>query len=165
MARHCLWLAKNRVLTPGKRFLVEGDETEMHRKLVMKGEVNGLVWEWLACFCSKPDQVYNFYRTKSELPRAVIGDGELLVNTQCVIHCWDFYVKDARPRSAKVAEVLKRISQGETRRGSRNNRIRYRVIRADMVIDYSKESQMGTPEMIAENLAAPCKVQLQEQGE
>ena len=154
IAKHCLHLSQTRKVDPGKRFMVEGDETEMHRKVVMQGEINGLIYEWLVRFATSPNQVYERYRSKSESSRAQIGDDRILVNTQCVIDCWDSYMpKDARrPSTSRTGSVLTKVSDRVIKIGKRGSQIRYHVVKPGMVLDWCKQHQIGDEGHIATNL-------------
>lgn len=154
IARHCLALAENRRVKPGKRFLVEGAEASLHRQLVLQGEVNGLIYEWLARFATKPEELYIWYRGKSTMPLALIGDGGLFVNTQCVIDCWTKYMGERQlPSTSRIGTVLSRVSNRSARLGPRDQRVRYHMIKADMVLEWSRQYQVGNEDEIRKNLA------------
>lgn len=161
IARHCLYLAENRDLVPGKRFLVEGDETQMHRKLVMQGETNGLVYEWLVRFATNPDAVTKAYRAKNQQPLALIGDGMVLVNTQCVIDCWRLYMPEdvRRPSTTRIGRVLGRLASMPVRAGKRGDRARYHAIKADMILEWCREQQIGNEGRIEENLKNELEIE------
>lgn len=154
LAKHCLYLCEHRKLIPGRRFLVEGDETQMHRQLAMQGETNGLVYEWLVRFATNPGQVEKAYRTKKERPLAQIGNGEILVNTQCVLDCWRLYMSEdvRRPSSTRIGKVLARLAYKTARIGSRGKRNRYHVIKSDLILEWCREQQIGNEDQIEENL-------------
>jgi hypothetical protein len=155
LAMHCLALSETRQINPGKRFLVEGDETHMHRKLLMQGSVDGLVHEWLVRFASKPSVVATRYKGKQEPSKAIIADGAIMVNTQCVIDCWDGYMGDSRrPSTRKVGHALKKLATRTTRRGPRGDRSRYYVIAPEMVVELAEEMQIGSEDQILANVQA-----------
>lgn len=167
IAMHCLHLAETRTIKPGKRFLVEGDETELHRKLLMQGETKGLVYEWLVRFATSPTQVNNTYRTKKQRPLALIGAGEICVNTQGVIDCWKLYMPDdaRRPSSNTIGRALSHLAERRARLGSRDDRNWYHVIKADMVLEWCRQQQIGNEDKIQENLRRNMDIEQMEDDE
>ena len=164
IARHCLYLAANREITTGKRFLVEGDETSMHQRLMMQGDTNGLVYEWLARYATAPEQVEKVYRGKSQEPQARIGAGQIYVNTQCVLDCWRTYMHEdvKRPTATRIGRVLSRLAHRTVRIGPRGTRVRMHVIRADMVLTWCRQQQIGNEDRIEENLMMDLDVEMDE---
>lgn len=158
LAKHCLWLAFNRTIVPGKRFLVEGTGvSEMHRKLVMQGDGAGLVYEWVARFASDPKKLRQSYVTKKQSPLGRVGGGQLLVNSQGVIDNWAMYMGDdlRRPSTTKIGSTLAKLSEGVCKVGGRGKQLRFHSLRADLVIGWSDQNQVGDSEQISANLAAP----------
>jgi hypothetical protein len=153
IAKHCLWLYENRVVTPGRRFLVEGDETEMHRGMIMQGDTNSLVYEWIARFASNPGLVYQRYKAAQTIPLAQIGNGEIRVNAECLIECWDCYMKHALPpKSTRIGPALGKLSERVARLGPREDRHRFHVIKPDMIVEWCERHQIGNEDRIADNL-------------
>jgi len=154
IAMHCLWLHQNRTIVEGKRFLVEGAETEMHRQMIMQGDTNGLVYEWLVRFASHPDPLLDrFRKTPGKQALAWIGNGELLVNADCVIACWDVYMPALdKPKSTRISKVLRDLSARTRRLGPRTDRNRFHVIKPDLVVEWSRRHQIGNEDKIVANI-------------
>jgi hypothetical protein len=177
IARHCLWLAENRQIKRGKRFLVEGEQTEMHRRLMLQGDTNGLVYEWLVRFASNPHAIAQVYRgKKNQLPLAGIGKAkgkgyelvstiedadkkppppyELLVNNEGVVDCWKTYMPEAKPpMHQRIGRVLSRLSHKTTRiANEKGERTRYHAIKPDMILEWCRQNQIGNEDIIARNL-------------
>lgn len=146
IAKHCIWLALNRQIKRGKRFLVEGVAVDdMHRKLIMQGETAGLIYEWLARFASNPQALYRSYQTKKQAPLAVIGNQEILINAQGLIDSWPIYMGlDNRcPSTTKVGQTLNKLADGTRKRGRRLTRTTYHKIRLDLIAGWAEDNQIG----------------------
>ena len=159
IARHCLALREDRPLVgKGTRFIVEGNETPMHRKLVMRGSADELVFEWLARFASDPDKVLTRYKGANEPPRAQIGEDQVLVNTQGVVDCLDAYkLSDNKKLSAqRIGKALKKFSIGQTR-PRELGLIRFYSVKPDMVIEWAMDNQVGDEDKINANLKRDLK--------
>jgi hypothetical protein len=154
LAKHALWLRENRTITPGKRFLVEGDSMDnMHRKLVMQGEDAGLIFEWLVRFASNPQALYGVYRVKKQPALALVGNNQVLINTEAVLTVWDVYMGDQkRPSTTKVGATLRKLSEGYRKIGSRGSQVRYHVIKTDLVTGWASDNQVGDEVAIRRNL-------------
>jgi len=153
IAKHALWLAENRTIVEGRRFLVEGDETEMHRNMITQGDTNGLVYEWLARFASNPEPLYKRYRSAQKPPLARVSNDELLVNTEGLIDCWDLYMSEGeKPKSTRIGRVLGNLSHRVRKLGARHERTSFHVIEPDLVVEWSAKNQIGNEDKIAMNL-------------
>jgi hypothetical protein len=146
LAKHCLWLRDNRKLKPGKRFLVEGTEMdEMHRKILMQGD--GLIYEWLARFCSNPTTAYSNFAIKKSDRLVRIGGEKLRINTQGLADCWSLYMNEKdykKPKTQEIGDALRKLSDGVCRLGPRNGkRPRFYKIRFDLVTGWACENQVG----------------------
>jgi hypothetical protein len=160
LAKHCLYLYQNRKFTPGKRFLVEGDETEMHRQMILQGDSNGLVYEWLARFATNPEQVTNRYKGENRAPLAHIGEGKLLINTQCVLDTWGAYMPKETPslNTTRIGTALGQVSERIARLGPRGDRNRYHVIEPDMILEWCRKNQVGNEDKIEDNLQRTLEI-------
>ncbi len=162
MAAHCLYLIQNRSVKLGRRFVVDGDETSMHRSMAMQGITKNHVYEWLARFACDPDKVYARYaagETKRS-PAAVIGDGQLLVNTQGVKDCWSVYMDDRSHVTLPIlGSALKNLSLGEKRLAGRK---RYHAIKPEYVLDWLTNNQVGDDETFISNLNSPRTIRVGE---
>ncbi len=154
IAKHVLWLNQNhqKNVIPGKRFVVEGESTEVHRALVTRGEKRGLVLEWLAHFATNPVAVERFYATKKSEQLAKIGNGRLLVNTRAVSENWTIYgEKSPCLTTTMIGRILGQIST-RVRLGDPDDRVRYHNINFDHVLDWSSgDAQIGNPRKMKEH--------------
>jgi len=164
IAKHCVWLSQHREIIRGKRFLVEGESADdMHRKLIMQGGVSGLICEWLARFSSNPDPLTR-NGDKRVRPLALIGNGDVLINTQGLIDGWATYMKrDGReiplPSATKVGAALTKLSGGRSKKlGSRLDRTTYHAIDFEMVASWSNTNQIGNEDKMRQNLKKPLVI-------
>ncbi len=148
IALHALWLRDNHVVeTPGKRFWVEGDVSQMHRLLMTGSKWNSLCCEWLCRYLMQP----NLYDTSATnfIRR---GDGELLVNDQALIDGWELYIKNTKieAETAKIGAALRALSSTSRRKQLRNKnvRTRYRIIDVDHILAWSDRHNIGDREVI-----------------
>jgi hypothetical protein len=141
VARHALWLAQNREVSPGKRFWVEGDVTQMHRLVTIMSDWPSRACEWLVRFLMNPKP---YAQRNDGLVR--VGDGKLLVNEQAIIDGWKLYFPDTRiePETAKIGAALRTIA-GVDRPCLRWNgaRYRYRDINVETLFAWSEVHGLG----------------------
>jgi hypothetical protein len=157
IAQHILWLKENREIVHGKRFIVEGVSMDaMHRKLVTQGDLVGPMYEWIARFASNPKELYKHAITKSEEPKAFIGEGKLLVNAQGMLDGWGVYMgkHSQPPKTTHLGRALSKMSEGSAKLGSRDNRVRYHQIRFDLVVGWAIDNQIGDDFAMRQNYEA-----------
>jgi hypothetical protein len=106
LARHALWLRDNRQIREGRRFLVEGKESTMHRTLATQTGLSGLVCEWLVGYLMHPDEID---RTRKGLISR--GGGHLAINTRVISDTWEMFVKsDKVPTLHRLGRTLRNLS-------------------------------------------------------
>src|SRR3970282_1038333 len=86
IAKHALWLAENRVVQSGRRFLVEGSDSSLHRTLTTSSGLRSAVCNWLVSYLLSPKNVDS---TKKLLVRR--HEGMLLVTSRGVSTGWNTY--------------------------------------------------------------------------
>ena len=103
IAAHARWLAENRVVIPGKRFLVEGIIETFHKRLATNGDIRELVIEWICKGLVKTDwPTYN-----NENPGIRFGHGKLYVNSAFINQMWEMLMSDKQiPSTAKIGKAL-----------------------------------------------------------
>lgn len=146
IAGHVLWLAANRTVTPGKRFLVEGHMTQMHEMLATAGKWTALTCEWIVRhMVERQPAVVSKHG-------AVIGNGELLVNSHVIVDCWDSYIRSAgRPSVQLIGRSLTNVSKG-TRR---IKNVRYHAIKVDALLRWADTNQIGDIDAMRELINGP----------
>jgi len=146
IAAHCLWLAANRNVVPGKRFLVEGHMTQMHEMLATAGKWTALTCEWIARHLVDPSPAVN-----AKLG-VIVGGGELLVNSHVIVDCWDSYIKSSgRPSVQLVGRSLTNIAAGDKRKGN----VRYHRIKTEALLRWTDKNQIGDVEAMRALIAGP----------
>ena len=156
LAKHTLWLAQNREVAEGKRFLTDGEATEIHRALITKGEKQGYVLEWLARFALNPDKVEKqYYGSKKQRRLALCGNGQMLVNTQAIVDCWTQYHRSElayfkiSPRA--IGQMVAHLSHGVRKLGARDERLKYHLVNFDNVRQIAEELQLDV-ELMEQNV-------------
>lgn len=135
LAKHVRWMHENRSVPEGRRFRVDGEAEEIARALLVRGDKQELVLEWIARYCLDPKRLADFYRQSKKTPMAYIGNGQLLINVQAVLDCSEKYrpgIKD-RLGPTTIGRVLIQLSHGQRRLGERDDRIKYHLVNFDNV--------------------------------
>jgi hypothetical protein len=146
IAAHVLWLAANREVVPGKRFLVEGHMTQMHEMLATAGKWTALTCEWIVRHLVDASPAVN---SKSGV---IVGGGELLVNSHVIVDCWDSYIRSAgRPSVQLIGRSLTNISSGD----KRLNSIRYKKIKVEALMRWADTNQIGDVDVMKAAIAGP----------
>lgn len=157
IAAHALWLGENRKVTPGARFFVEGEITELHRHLATSGTGRSLVLEFLLRVLMQADTPA--LKLPVQERRGIqIGEGKLLITSAFVQSHWST-VMTAQPRPPSlrfIGNVLAGISHGlqvritEAPQGGKAERRRHRChdVRLDMLEHAVETLQVGDWELI-----------------
>jgi hypothetical protein len=161
IARHVLYLAQSRTVIAGRKFLVDGEQSDIHRALINRGDKNEIVLEWLTNLMESPERVLQQYATRKEQPLAVVGDGGVFVNTKGFVdHQTLFRTPDKKllllPGIA--SRILSRLSGGRQRRMG-ESRDRYHVINPERVFEWADRTQLGDIETMKANLSRPLKLE------
>lgn len=148
IAQHVSWLAENRKVIPGGRFIVEGHTSKMLRNLAVSGKWTGLVCEWLTRYMARP--VPNL----AQLDLVRIGNGRILINSNAVVQFWTQYIQsEPQPSTPRIGRALTNISRSDDQ--IRINDIRYKDINPDLVLQWAEENQIGNPDAMRSWIAAP----------
>ena len=149
IAAYALWLRDNRVVVPGKRFLVSGETSLVHRKIATGGGFRGLVVEWIAKAVLR-----RHWTQYGRHPGIVMGGGRLYVNASFVKDTWKDVLDDDRPPSLKrIGQALKGLTVPDPKTGKHERRFPLGEGRADFhcldpqhVYDAAIDLQVGTVE-------------------
>lgn len=141
IAKHALWLTQNRVVRPGRRFLVTGDAPALAKKLLTTKPTVAAVLEWLGrCVLDKAKQLHSM--SQGHLVR--IGGGQLLVSLEAIDSWWTTYGgSHRRPGTPAIASALAQVSTPEKVRPTSTTgqpRPRCSVVKVDTLLEWADES-------------------------
>jgi len=158
-AKHCLYLAHTRQIERAGRFWQKGNQTSMHLALVMGGETDSFVYEWVIRFASNPKPLYEAARSKQTRPLALIGTNKtngctgIFVNTQAIVDHWDTYMHGyPKLNTNQVNKALKKMSAKSSRLGRRYDRTEYNVVEPGMVLEWARQKQVGNTDAVEDFL-------------
>lgn len=150
IAEHLHWLAQNVVVTPGKRFLVEGKASHMHRKLAVHGRIPSLCAEWIAKVATSeklPDGI-----TRRALVR--FGNSRLLVNVNALVSTWDMYIQsDDVPSTTRLGRALRTLASVDEQ--IILNGQRYWEINAKTIVEFAEDHQICNVDKLRAVIARP----------
>jgi hypothetical protein len=107
--QHFKWLAVNRQVTLGNRFLVEGDIGALRGRILTRARLPSLVCEWIVSYMLNPLACPEI-ETKGDV---LIGDGAALVRAGALASAWEKYIKSDKPRSVEaISRVLSSWHRG-----------------------------------------------------
>lgn len=144
IARHALWLAANRPIVPGKRFLVEGGSSSMERAVLTSSEVSGSVMEWCVSFLAQPKVNLSH---REGLAR--VDNGRLLVNVRALSRHWDDYVKGGgRFSTGYLAKALSSVSEAAPVRmpDASGAPVDYCEVKRDVLLEWAARTGFMTVE-------------------
>lgn len=108
IAQHSVWLRENREVVSGKRFIVEGNDSALHARLMVSNSVAGLICEFLAKSISEATP-----KMKESLSEKLKwGNGEVWVVVQAFQDrsLWDNFVPgNIFPTSATLYRALQNL--------------------------------------------------------
>lgn len=151
IAKHALWLRDNRVVVPGKRFLVEGSARDVSKQLATRGGVAGRVAEWLVRYlCETPTSSIAARQSSPQQKDVVrVGNGKYLVNTNAIVTFWEQYSKSkVTPTTPQVGAALRNLSTRQVRAGSK----RYFDIDIEAISQWAEANLVGDAQMIEERI-------------
>lgn len=108
IARHALWLRDNRRVQRGKRFYVEGHDSDLHRSLTVGAGLRSAVCHWLVAYLLDPQKVD---ATGERLIR--IEEGKLYATARGLSQRWDTYETHERtPSASRLSSALTGLRTG-----------------------------------------------------
>jgi hypothetical protein len=153
IARHVLWLAENRAINEGERFIVQGDVGDSIATDIISADKGWGAWviEWLARYLTEPVVV----------ERAAVGalvwrgDGRVLVNPEAVINSFNAVLPNrANPQSLDISDALRSLSTGDLVSFPEPNprgTVGFEVLWED-VARWSRVKGIGNPALIRANV-------------
>lgn len=152
ISRHILHLANTREVVPGKRFLVEGLQSAIHRALIDRGDKTEIVLEWLTSFVMDPMKVIQSYKAARRQPLALVGDGGVYVNTKALVDNQSLFRKVDEKRQllpGVIARILARLAGGRQKRFGEQ---RYHAINPTRIYEWAERTQIGDIEGMKANV-------------
>ena len=150
LPRHILWLCKNRQVLPGKRFLVEGEETKMHRAIISNMYVPSLMLQLITRILTYPADTF-----LKRSPGILVGDNEVLISPSHVVDIWDtVFPRRKDPTLNQIAEGLEAMSSGRKMVGN----IDYMIMRLDYILEASEKHMLY--HLAKERIEGPKKYHL-----
>ncbi len=145
IAKHAKWLAQNRTVKTGSRFLVQGEIADWHRDLMGNSGLQGASLAALAHHIDRERPVEGIE----------ISGKFIYVNVPTLRGQWGLLMGDNPPREGSLANALKTLAGGiQVRRNFSGSRLRcYRLELSD-VIRRGESLQIGDVEKF-ENLLNP----------
>jgi hypothetical protein len=153
IAEHALWLRDNFVWQPNGRFLVHGDDAELHSRLISSSGIRSAVLQFCVGYLLDPGPLDNNARGQHWIR---VYQGRLCVNTQALVKCWSTYVtNEACPTTGRMSSAIAALATQERVRLSvpGKGRPNYRVIDRDHLIAWAESNGYGTREQVETALA------------
>lgn len=152
IAKHALWLRDNRVVTEGRRFLVEGSARDVSKQLATRGGVAGRVAEWLVRYlCETPTSSLAAKQSSPQQTDMVrVGNGRYLVNTNAIVTFWEQYAKSRQvPSTPQVGAALRNLSTRQVKAGTK----RYFDIDIEAITSWSEANLIGDAAIIQDKIS------------
>lgn len=151
IAKHALWLRDNRVVTEGRRFLVEGSARDVSKQLATRGGVAGRVAEWLVRYlCETATSALALKQSSPQQSDMVrVGNGRYLVNTNAIVTFWEQFAKSKQvPSTPQVGSALRNLSTRQVKAGTK----RYFDIDIEAISSWSESNLIGDSRMIQDRI-------------
>jgi hypothetical protein len=145
-ARHVLWLRDTHAFERGKRFIVEGVTSRLHRAMALANSGDSL--RVLATLLNRPDE--GMLRSK----HLVIGNGAFMVNASELLRAWKTILPDEerlKPRLKFLIKDLDGLSIGKVR----PENVRLHNVNAELVFDAAESLGIGDPEAMRKLVDGP----------
>jgi hypothetical protein len=152
IAKHALWLAKNKSV-PNGRFFFAGSE-EIARTLTTQSGIRGSVCSWLCMYLLNTGAADSLQENDQQKQIFVDG-GKLFVTAQALAQMWAAYKTNRNPPSpAQAGSALRGLSEeGVHERGGRT----FYVVDARNLVTWAEETGYCAPEQIRHALAGSKK--------
>lgn len=158
IARYALWLAENRVVQSGRRFLVEGSDSSLHRTLTTSSGLRSAVCNWLVSYLLSPTQIDSIGKL------LVRRDNKMLLATaRGIAEAWKIYpTNEFAPPVGLISQALAGLStmaKVQLRDGAQH-RTHYWVIDPQNLVTWADRNGYATEEVILEAIAKPQEIRV-----
>lgn len=150
IARHALHLSATRSVAPGKRFLVTGDASTLHRALTTSTGLRSAICHWLTSYLLEPNKVDS---TDALLVR--LHQGSILATARGLAKFWPLYETNCKPPAAGLlAKSLAGLASGKRQlTAGDGHRTNYWVIDSENIIAWAEDNGFADTETIRDLLA------------
>lgn len=156
-AEHVLWLRDNHRWIDRGRYGIEINDERLQRSLLTRTGTPSAVCQWLVGYLLDPKKFDNDGRSDLLVRKK---NGNLLVNTQGMIRCWNLYVTNEDcPKTGQLSIALSGLcdddgkADGRLRYQDHRGRwVKYRVINVDNLIRWALDKGFADEEEIREAL-------------
>jgi hypothetical protein len=158
IARHALWLSQHRVVQQGRRFLVEGSDSTLHRTLTTSSGLRSAVCNWLVSYLLSPTQIDSIGKL---LVRR--HDKMLLATARGIAEAWKVYpTNEFAAPVGKISQALAGLSEATKAqlRDGEQRRTHYWIIDLQNLITWADRNGYATEEAIIEALAKPQEIRV-----
>ena len=158
IAKHALWLRDNRVVKRTGRFLVSGNESQLHDSLMTGSGLRSCILSWLISFALNPEKI------EAESNMLVrIKDNELLATARGLVENWEAYPTNSDKRYASeraISRVLKSLSTVKKRQfpDSKGIKTNYWTIAEKNLLAWNTAYGSATNDEISAALKKPTKI-------
>jgi hypothetical protein len=153
IAEHALWLRDHYAWQPNGRFLVHGDDNDLHSRLISSSGIRSAVLQFCVGYLLDPGPVDANARGQYWIR---VFQGRLAVNTQAFVRCWSTYVtNEPCPTTGRLSSAIAALATEERLRLQTpgKGRPNYRVIDLEHLIAWAEANGFATREQITEALA------------
>ena len=151
IARHALWLRDNRRVQRGKRFYVEGHDSDLHRSLTVGAGLRSAVCHWLVAYLLNPQKIDV---TGERLIR--IEEGKLYATARGLSQRWDTYETHERtPSASRLSSALTGLRTGVRKQflAGDGRGTKYWCIDTENLVAWAEHNGFATREVLEEILA------------
>lgn len=146
IARHALWLRRNRKVAPAGRWLVAGRTGDLDDLLAVSGAVSSLVVEWVCRWLADGGQ--RVAGVPSDPPGILVGEGMILVRPGYLSeHLESYIVGQKTPTTHAVGRACASLAVAKTPKVYRQ-KAAYWSIRVDAIRGWAAEHMVGAVEDI-----------------
>jgi len=111
IAPHALWLAANRTVTRGMRFIVDGDG-EAARSMIVSAGLRGPLLHWATTFIINPRHAHTLLVQKSMGGWICVRNKKLHISTPALLEVWEVYTTNRKPPEIReLSQALRGVSE------------------------------------------------------
>lgn len=155
VAAHALHLRGTREVERGERFLVVGEDSDLHRSLTTSAGLRSAVCHWLVSYLLESMKVDN---SGTLLVR--VYDGQLLATTRGMIKSWTVYeTNEDPPPAGQLSKALSGLSNGLKRQlpATDGRRTNYWVLDTSNLLTWAQDNSYADVDELCDLLGSDTK--------